>query len=284
MSDYFPGLSENDIILALEARNDLGLKFSYEEIFDYGNLSGLKRLYNQDLIEKVEDSNYRFSEKMIDSFESIKPLYFEHPELFKTFNSMEMPQNPSLITVSGLNGVGTSTISEYLGQRTGFQVVSSGDIFRDLAEDYDMTINELMENQEQVEKEEGIDLDIEADRRVLREAATETETIFEGRMTGTILKDIAPVRILVQCDLETAAERLREREGIESLEAARELLESRRAASLDRYRDKYGVDPREPSYYNVVVDNTDSLEDVKRDLDENIRDMEESISEDFIQT
>jgi len=86
--------------------------------------------------------------------------------------------------------------------------------------------------------------------------------VLEGRLAGILLKDIAPIRIKVTCDPDVIAERIHTREDLGVAEA-REYVESRNSEVLQRYRDKYGVNPRKDSHYNIVVDNSERFDAVK---------------------
>jgi len=185
-----------------------------------------------------------------------------------------------VFTVSGLTGVGTGTLSEFLAEQYGLQHIDAGQFFRGKAEEHGMSIDEFDSEADEIEEEKGIDFDTEWDRTALEHAFTEDDILLEGRLTGALLQDIAEVRVWVECDARTVAERLKDRESqaekfpenvtVEELE---EHVEKRNQAALERYREKYGVDPRELSYYNVVIDNSRELERVKDRLLEKVEEV-----------
>lgn len=175
-----------------------------------------------------------------------------------------------VVTVSGLVGVGTSTIASFLADRLDFSHEDAGQFFRDKAAEYGMDIREFDERQEELEAEHGIDFDVMWDRTALRYAFTRDGIVLEGRLTGAIIADLAPVRVWVTCDEEVAARRIKDREDL-SLEAAREYIRTRNAEVLERYQEKYGVDPRDDRFYNVTIDNSGSREAVKETLIEKVR-------------
>ena len=47
------------------------------------------------------------------------------------------------ITVSGLPGSGTTSLSRYLSERHGFSLISAGEVFRQLAQEHDMGLAEF---------------------------------------------------------------------------------------------------------------------------------------------
>ena len=47
------------------------------------------------------------------------------------------------ITVSGLPGSGTTSLSRYLAERQGFSMISAGEVFRQLAKEHNMELAEF---------------------------------------------------------------------------------------------------------------------------------------------
>ncbi|MFB6167093.1 MAG: cytidylate kinase family protein [Candidatus Nanohaloarchaea archaeon] len=179
-----------------------------------------------------------------------------------------------IFTVSGLTGTGTSTIAAFLAEEYGLDHVDAGDFFRGKAEEYGMSIEEFDSEASRIEEEEDVDFDVQWDRTVLRYAFTRDDIVLEGRLTGAVLQDLATVRVWVECDTRTVAERLKEdtREdkaesiGGQTVEDIEEYVRRRNGKQLERYREKYGVDPTDRDFYNVVIDNSQSLQQVKAEL------------------
>lgn len=174
-----------------------------------------------------------------------------------------------VVTVSGLVGVGSSTVADILSDELGFEHVSSGKFFRRKAEEKDMELTEFFDNHRSPEG--GPDPDLMWDRRALNLAYTKNDLILEGRMTGPLLCDIAEVRVLVRCDEKVAAERLAKREDLDPRKALK-VLRKRNSQDIKTYRQKYGIDVKDEKYYNVVVDNSGSLEETRKDLLEKVKD------------
>lgn len=182
-----------------------------------------------------------------------------------------------IFTVSGLVGVGTSTIAAFIADEFGLDHVDAGQFFREQAAERGMSIDEFDRTLQEIEEKEGVDFDVEWERHVLERAFERDDVVFEGRLAGVLLRDIAPVRVWVECDTSTIAGRLDDRdttaERIPSDATLDELegyVETRNEELMARYRDKYGVDPREPEHYNVVVDNSRALDVVEGELLEKI--------------
>lgn len=173
-----------------------------------------------------------------------------------------------VVTVSGLVGVGSSTVADILSEELDMELVSSGDFFRRKAEEKDMELTEFFEKHR--DPEVGPDPDLMWDRRALGLAFTKDEVILEGRMTGPLLCDIAEARVFVDCDKEVVVERFAEREDL-SYEKAKRKLEKRNSQDIKTYKEKYGIDVTDKKYYNVIVDNSGSLEETKKQALEKVR-------------
>ncbi len=175
-----------------------------------------------------------------------------------------------IITVSGFTGVGTSTIAAFLADHYDLEHVDAGQFFREKAAEHGMTIEEFDSEAARIEEEQDIDFDLEWDRTVLRTAFQEDGLVLEGRLTGVLLDGIAPVRVYVECDPATIAERMQGRESAaESIDDdadVRAYVEERNRKQLARYREKYGIDPRDHDFYNVVIDNSRDLAAVQQEL------------------
>lgn len=171
----------------------------------------------------------------------------------------------NIITVSGLSGTGTSTVAELLAERYNLKVFTMGDFFRSEARKREMTIVEFMGNIGDIEEKEDIDFDLLGDKRMLEEAHREDNIVFDGRMAGVVLENIARVRILVRTDLEVVAERLCKRENISREKALKEAI-IRNKEDKNRYKEKYGIDITDEKYYNVIIENNADLTKLKDQL------------------
>ncbi len=173
--------------------------------------------------------------------------------------------NREIFTVSGLTGAGTTTHAKFLCDVFGFDRVTAGDFFRERAAEMSMSIQEFDRRQPTLEDELDTDFDMEWDRTALEYAFTRNRFVLEGRLAGALLQDIAPLRIWVTCDPDTVADRIRGREDM-TKETAREHVRSRNRDAMNRYKEKYDIDPRDSRFYNVKIDNTGDLDDVQSTL------------------
>lgn len=170
-----------------------------------------------------------------------------------------------IFTLSGLTGVGTSTLSQFLARRFDLDLVSAGEFFRDQARKRNLSVEEFVVRKEEIEKEEGVDFDLEWEKKVLELAFRRDQILFEGRLSGVLLYNIAEVRVLVTCSEKVAAERMAEREKVSQGRALRE-LKNRNEELIKTSREKYQVDPRNEEYYNLIIDNSGPLKRTKQNL------------------
>jgi cytidylate kinase len=152
-----------------------------------------------------------------------------------------------LITVSGPPGTGKSTTAAALADALGYEHVSGGDIFRQLADERGYTpleFNRLAEDDPQIDR----DLD-----RRLREVAVERDdVVLESRLAGWLAGDHADFRLWLDAPLGVRAERIAARED-KSPEDARTETAAREESEAKRYHEYYGIDIDDRSIYDLAM-------------------------------
>ena len=160
------------------------------------------------------------------------------------------------ITISGTPGSGKSTVAELLHEKTNIPYVYAGMIFRNLANEYEMSLEafgKYCETHEQVDKE----LD-EKQVNILRKG----NVILEGRLSGWLAfkNDIDAVKIMIDADESTRASRIVNRED-GTVEQRLKEMKKREASERKRYQTYYGIDLLETSIYDIVIDSSDKTAD-----------------------
>jgi len=112
------------------------------------------------------------------------------------------------ITISGTPGSGKSTVAKLLEKKLGIRYVYSGMIFRQLAEEHNMTLEEFGKF-----CEKNSEIDKKLDERQL-EILKKGDVILEGRLSGWLahLNNIPAFKVAIDTDLETRARRIVKRE------------------------------------------------------------------------
>jgi cytidylate kinase len=151
------------------------------------------------------------------------------------------------ITVSGPPGSGTTTLAKALSSRFDLEHVSSGDVFRSMARERDMSLAEFGRV-----AEEDPEIDREIDERQAEIARENDDIVLEGRLSGWMAED-ADMRVWLDAPLDVRAERVAEREE-QTVKEARVEIEEREASESKRYQEIHGIDINDLSVYDLVVD------------------------------
>ncbi|MGM0404773.1 MAG: (d)CMP kinase [Thermoplasmatota archaeon] len=157
-----------------------------------------------------------------------------------------------IITISGLPGSGTSTAAKLLSQKTEMNVISTGEIFRELAKERGYSVEEFGEVAENDEN-----IDIELDKRIVKKA--KPGCILEGRLTGHMLSKSNKVayKVWIEADLDARIERIADREHMD-LERTKKLVKKREISERKRYLDYYKIDLLDTEIYDMVIDSTEN--------------------------
>jgi cytidylate kinase len=153
-----------------------------------------------------------------------------------------------LITVSGQAGSGKSTLAAALADALGCEHISGGDIFRDLAAERDLSpleLNRLAEDDDQIDRD--------LDRRLRTTASQADDLVLESRLAGWMAGDYADLKLWLDAPLDVRAERIADRED-KAVETAREETEARTESESMRYQEYYGIDIRDLTIYDLVID------------------------------
>jgi cytidylate kinase len=150
-----------------------------------------------------------------------------------------------IITISGAPGTGTTTLARGLAASLGLRWVNSGDLFRRIASEKNISVKEM---NRLAEKGPEIDYQIDDAQKAL---ARDGSGIFEGRISGHLLP--ADLKVLLKADLRARAERIARRES-KMVEDAMQETRTREESEARRYKKYYNIDINDLSVYDLVVD------------------------------
>jgi CMP/dCMP kinase len=151
-----------------------------------------------------------------------------------------------LLTISGPSGSGKTTVARGLSQRLGFAHISAGEVFRELARERALSLEQLSEL---AEKDPEIDRIV--DKRQAELSKSYENVIVDGRLSGFVLKgDLA---FWLKAPLEVRADRIARRERKERATALRE-TRARDTSEAMRYLAFYNIDTANLDIYDLVID------------------------------
>nr|MDO8081950.1 AAA family ATPase [Candidatus Freyarchaeota archaeon] len=151
-----------------------------------------------------------------------------------------------VVTISGLHGVGKSNCAKLLANIFNLKYFSSGEIFRRLAKEKGMTLEEFSRY---VEKNPEIDREI--DKETIR-AAKEGNVIIDARLSGWKARDYADLKILLTAPLDTRVKRLAERDNKTYKEALEE-TSTREKSEKERFKRIYNIDVNDYSIFDLII-------------------------------
>ncbi len=175
--------------------------------------------------------------------------------------------NETIISISGLPGSGTTTAAKKLSEMTGMDIISTGEIFRELAKEKGYTVEEFG-----IVAEKDKEIDLELDDRMIEKA--QPGNIMEGRLTGQMLNRSSKgaFKVWIEADKDVRLKRIAEREGM-SLKKTKELVDQREKSERKRYIDYYGIDLLDKKIYDLVIDSgKNTPEEIASKIIEGVRD------------
>jgi cytidylate kinase len=153
------------------------------------------------------------------------------------------------ITISGLPGSGTTTVAKLLAKELAMDVISAGEMFREIAEEKNLPLEQFSKL-----AEDNDDFDRWIDERQGEEALKREKVIVEGRLSGFFVPH-ADLRIWLKAPVEVRAGRVAGRENI-AYEEALSAMKSREQSEYTRYEEYYGIHLDDLSIYDLIIDSS----------------------------
>ncbi len=151
------------------------------------------------------------------------------------------------ITVSGPPGCGLTTLCEGLATALDCGHVSGGEVFREIAADREMSLNQLI-----AEASESDEIDRAIDDRLQTIAEkwgkADKPFILESRLAGWLAGDHADLRIWLDAPEEVRVERTKGRDDEETAE-----MRVREVVEKGRFKSYYGIDLEDRSLYDLSI-------------------------------
>lgn len=155
------------------------------------------------------------------------------------------------IAISGDPGSGKTTFARNVAQRTGYNLITTGNMFRKLAADKGVTVNEL-----NILAEKDSSIDAEVDNYVKSLNTMPEHMVLDSRMAWHFLDRALKVRLKIDPDV--AAKRIFTdnadmRERFSDLETAMQEVNNRKQSEVERYKTLYGVDIGDDNNFDLVI-------------------------------
>ncbi|MFA4878149.1 MAG: AAA family ATPase [Methanoregula sp.] len=151
------------------------------------------------------------------------------------------------ITVSGLPGSGTTSLSRYLAEHHGFEMISAGEVFRQLAREHNL---ELAEFGRLAEEDSSYDKMIDARQKEI--AVARDNIIVEGRLSGWMVPG-ADLKIWLFAPIDCRIKRIFVRDQVIDETTAKQLTLERERCEAGRYQSYYDIDISDLSVYHMVL-------------------------------
>ncbi len=155
------------------------------------------------------------------------------------------------ITITGDPGSGKSTFARTVAERTGYKLITTGNIFRRLAAEKGISLTEL---NELAEKQAEIDALVDDDLKKLNDDPG--DLVLDSRMGWHFIKDSLKIRLTVDPDVAVQrifADKAELREKFSDFDTAMQEVERRRNSEVLRYTTLYGVDIADPENFDLVI-------------------------------
>ena len=157
------------------------------------------------------------------------------------------------ISLAGDLGSGKSTVADILLSRLSAEYYSTGAIVRGIAEKRGMTVTEL-----NIYMETHPEIDREIDDGIIALSEVDKLIVIDSRMAWHFTK--GTFKVYLSCDVETSALRImnanRTGEHSATLQETIDCTRARRESEKKRYMTQYGVDIKDLTNYDLVVDTT----------------------------
>lgn len=165
------------------------------------------------------------------------------------------------ITITGNLGSGKSSIGKILKEK-GYEIVSTGNIFRELAMEKGLSVEEFNKQVNEATKNGDRSVDKMIDDTTAKIGRERDNIMFDSRLAWHFVPD--SFKVFVITDIDEASRRVfndsvrANSESYESQEACKKALVHRQEMESVRFKDIYNINYYDMSNYNLVIESTNA--------------------------
>ena len=152
-----------------------------------------------------------------------------------------------IIAVSGPHGSGKSTAAKKVAEALNYEYISAGELFRSMAKNAQMNLEEFSKEAEQQEE-----IDKFIDDKTVELAKSRDNIVVDAQLGGWMLKDKADMLVYITAPLEVRIDRIVEREN-KTAEQVRQETKIREESEKGRYQNLYQIDISDLTIYDIIL-------------------------------
>jgi len=152
-----------------------------------------------------------------------------------------------IIAVSGPHGSGKSTAARKVAESLGYEYVSAGELFRDMAKEENMSLEEFSKHAELKEE-----IDKYIDDKTLELGQTRDNIVIDAQLGGWMLKNEADILIYITAPFDLRIQRISEREN-KTVEIIIKETKAREESEKNRYQKLYKIDITDLTIYDLII-------------------------------
>jgi len=153
-----------------------------------------------------------------------------------------------ILCISGFHGTGKTTVGKKVAERLNLDYYSTGQAFRDLANEYKMNLEDFSKY-----VEDNPEIDEKLDNKVIQMARKKDDIVLESLLSGYILQGKSDCSILLKAPLEIRVKRMVERDNSDFKEKLKE-TKIREKSEIQRFIDLYNIDLTDRELRSNVFD------------------------------
>lgn len=165
------------------------------------------------------------------------------------------------ITITGNLGSGKSSIGKVLKEK-GYEIVSTGNIFRELAMEKGLSVEEFNKQVNEATRRGDRSVDQMIDDTTAKIGRERDNIMFDSRLAWNFVPD--SFKVFVITDIDEASRRVfndsvrANSESYESQDACKKALVHRQEMESVRFKEIYDIDYYDMSNYNLVIESTNA--------------------------